>query len=167
VENILEELDSPGEWYFDAAAKMLYLYPNTTDSAPADAGLVAAQGKYAIRVSGSQAAPVTNVTLSGITFAHADVTYLDKFQVPSSGDFAVHRGGVVTAEGVEGLAVENCLFRSPGGNGIVVAGYARNVAISGNEIVWAGESGVLILGDCYLLDCTNGDQVRGGGGGGL
>ncbi len=29
VENILEELDSPGEWYLDRAGRKLYLWPKT------------------------------------------------------------------------------------------------------------------------------------------
>jgi hypothetical protein len=160
IENVLEELDSPGEWFFDGAAQRIYYYPNSTDAAPAGDPVVAAQSQYAIRIMGSQKQPVTNVTISGITFTHSDATYLEEFYVPSSGDFAVHRQGVITAEGVENLAIENNIIRGPGGNGIVLGGYARDVAIAGNEIVWAGESGILILGDCYLIDCTNGDQVR-------
>ena len=31
VENILEELDSPGEWYLDRAHRKLYLWPKTRD----------------------------------------------------------------------------------------------------------------------------------------
>lgn len=34
VENIFEELDVPGEWFFDKDTKMLYYYPNNTDGSP-------------------------------------------------------------------------------------------------------------------------------------
>jgi hypothetical protein len=30
IENVIEELDSPGEWFFDPKANMLYMYPNVT-----------------------------------------------------------------------------------------------------------------------------------------
>ena len=34
VENVLEELDTAGEWFYDASAHKLYLQPNTTGIAP-------------------------------------------------------------------------------------------------------------------------------------
>lgn len=30
IENILEEMDQPGEWYFEQDKLLLYLIPNTT-----------------------------------------------------------------------------------------------------------------------------------------
>ena len=32
IENVLEELDAPGEYFYDKAGKKLYLYPNGTIS---------------------------------------------------------------------------------------------------------------------------------------
>ena len=34
MENVLEELDAPGEWYFDKDAMMLYYYHNGTGPPP-------------------------------------------------------------------------------------------------------------------------------------
>ena len=42
VENQLELLDSPGEWFFDEANQTLYVWPNGTDAAGASAAATAA-----------------------------------------------------------------------------------------------------------------------------
>jgi hypothetical protein len=36
VENVLDELNMPGEFYFDPSSKLLYLYPNITSGMPPD-----------------------------------------------------------------------------------------------------------------------------------
>eukprot|EP01065_Artemidia_motanka_P041141 TRINITY_DN527_c0_g1_i1.p1 TRINITY_DN527_c0_g1~~TRINITY_DN527_c0_g1_i1.p1 ORF type:complete len:911 (+),score=322.25 TRINITY_DN527_c0_g1_i1:58-2790(+) len=159
IENILAELDSPNEWYYDEAAEELYFYPNST-GAPSGDDMVVGQHDTLIRVMGSRRDPVTDVSVTGITFAHTDATFMKDFFVPSSGDFAVHRGGALTVEGVERFTAQGCTFQSPGGSGVCIGGYARNVTISDSEIAWAGESGVLVVGDTALIDGTLGDHPK-------
>eukprot|EP01062_Namystynia_karyoxenos_P055927 TRINITY_DN46934_c0_g1_i1.p1 TRINITY_DN46934_c0_g1~~TRINITY_DN46934_c0_g1_i1.p1 ORF type:complete len:941 (+),score=254.23 TRINITY_DN46934_c0_g1_i1:75-2825(+) len=158
IENLLAELDSPGEWYHDTVAEELYYFPNGTGP-PAET-LVAAQGESALRVFGSRRDPVTDISVTGITFAHTDATYMQEFMVPSSGDFAVHRGGAVHVEGAERFRAQACTFRSPGGNGLAITGYARNITVEDSEVAWAGENGVVVMGDTALIDGTLGDHPK-------
>ena len=67
---------------------------------------------------GSQRKPVKGVNITGLTFKHTTSTFLEKYEVPSGGDWTVHRNAMVFAEGTEDLVVDNCVFAAPGGNGL-------------------------------------------------
>lgn len=43
VENVMEELDNPGEFFFDQKTSQLYLFFNGTGQPPANASVVAPQ----------------------------------------------------------------------------------------------------------------------------
>lgn len=45
---------------------------------------------------------------------------MEKYMVPSGGDWSVHRNGAVYLEGTVKATIERCTFDSPGGNGIFV-----------------------------------------------
>ena len=157
VENIFEELDAPGEWFYNEIEQKLYLYPN--DTLPSEG--IGTVLDRAVEVVGIMQFPVTQVSITNITFAHTATTFLRPYEVPSGGDWSVHRGGTVFAEGVKGFTVMNCLFDAPGGNALFISKYARDVSIDSNEIVWSGDSGIVVIGEAELIDGTNGNQPRG------
>ena len=157
IENIFEELDSPSEWYFDDIDKKLFFYPN--GSLPSEGiGTVLDQ---LIRIQGDQQEPVRDITLTNLTFAHSATTFLKAYEVPSGGDWSIHRGGAVFVEQVDGFLLQNCLFDSPGGNGVFLSNYIRNAVIEGNEFVYTGDSAIAAIGSAELIDGTNGNQPRG------
>ena len=157
VENIFEELDAPDEWYFDDIENKLYYYPN--GSLPSEG--IGTDLDRLIAIQGSQQEPVYNITLTNLTFAHSAPTFLDSYEVPSGGDWAIHRGGAVFVEGVNGFLLQNCLFDAPGGNGLFLSNYIRNAVIEGNEFVYTGDSAILAVGSTNLIDGTDGNQPRG------
>ena len=157
VENIFEELDSPGEWYYNATSKLLYLFPNGT-LPTRGVGTVLDR---VIQVQGNMESPVANVTIANITIAHSGTTFLRRYEVPGAGDGSVLREGAVFAEGVKGFLLQNCLFYAPGGNGLVVSQYARDTVIEANEFVWSGDSGILVIGQTDMIDGTSGNQPCG------
>lgn len=79
VENVFEELDYPGEFYYDETAQSLYLYYNASAGTAPPSGLevVATNLKVLITASGTQAAPVSDISISGIGFRDTALTYLD------------------------------------------------------------------------------------------
>lgn len=87
VDNIVEELDSPLEWFLDRGTRILYFMPN--DTMPTT--FIASQIPCLISLRGDVVAPVSNVSLIGLTFAHTSVTYMEGYEVPSAGDWSVHR----------------------------------------------------------------------------
>ena len=155
MSNVKELLDAPTEWYLEttsgSAARVLYYYPNTTAvlrpeaSAEEQARAALASAKASrfvasklatlVNISGTMAAPAKGQTLSGVTLAHAATTFMSDYEVPSAGDWSIHRGGAVLIENAEDATVEKCVFNQIGGNGVTVSKYARNVAIADNEMV--------------------------------
>ena len=157
VENIFEELDAPGEWFYDQTEMKLYLYPNGT--APASG--IGTALKRLFNIQGSMDMPVRNITFMNITFTHTQSTFFDLYEVPSGGDWSIHRGGAVFAEGVDGLRIDSCRFDSPGGNGLFLSNYIRHAVVNNSEFVRSGDSAIASVGSTDLIDGTDGNQPRG------
>jgi hypothetical protein len=148
VENIKELLDHPTEWWLDEKQGVLYHYPNGTDSDSGEAETyVASMLATLIAVNGTMAEPARNIHISSLALAHAAPTFMGAYEVPSAGDWSIHRGGTVYIEGAENVSVSACFFDQAGGNGVAVSRYTRNVAISNNEMHRIGDTGVVVVGD--------------------
>jgi hypothetical protein len=103
VENILEELDYPGEWYLahpavagagaagaTAADSYLYIALPKGVAKPTDLGtLVATAHQRVVSVTGSASSPVRDVHFENLTIAHSAYTYLSNYETPSGGDWLV------------------------------------------------------------------------------
>jgi len=88
---VLELLDSPNEFYYDANHKLLYYFYNGTNAPPQDFLLVATNLKTLIEVLGTQYHPVSNITLFGLNFITASYTFLDPHGVsPTSHPLPLH-----------------------------------------------------------------------------
>jgi hypothetical protein len=148
VENALELLDAPAEWYFDAATRALYLYTNESSGLPPGPGalLEAPQLRALVVVNASQGAPAVNISLLGLGFKDSAPTFMDVHAVPSGGDWALERSAAVLAEGVEGLVVSGCAFSRIGGNALMLSGYARDSLLAGNSFRWTGGSAMVAWG---------------------
>jgi hypothetical protein len=129
IENILEECDYPGEWYLQdattttattataatatASAGDRYLYivlPSGVTDPKELKTLVATSHKRVVEVRGSAADPVSYLQFQNLTIAHAALTYMDRYEVPSGGDWSIHRGAAVFVDGALELEVNGCLF---------------------------------------------------------
>ena len=158
VENIFEELDSPGEWFYNETEQKLYLYPNGTDVPTSGVGTML---QTLFNIQGSMDRPVYNITLKNITFTQTEPTFLESYEVPSGGDWSIHRGGAVFVEGADGFYMEKCRFDSPGGNALFLSNYIRNAAVQDSEFKYTGDSAIAAVGSVDLIDGTNGNQPRG------
>jgi hypothetical protein len=160
IDNIFEELDAPGEWFYDEKEQKLYFYPNsTTDSLPSTGYGTALQ--RLLNVRGTLRNPVYNITVVNLTLTQTEPTFLESYEAPSGGDWSIHRGGTVFVEGVDGFTIQQCLFDSPGGNGLFLSNYVRNAIIERNEFRYPGDSAIASLGSTELIDGTSGNQPRG------
>ena len=120
--NLLEELDSPGEWYLDRPAKRLYFYPPAPCGAgvsPAEAAgtatshgaagttapqlVLATLGQPLLRLNGAK-----NVKLLGLRLEYS------------------HGGGIV-AQNAENVEIAGCVIANLGGQGITLHGKANTV----------------------------------------
>ena len=146
VENVLEELDSPGEWFLDKASHKIYYWPDkNVDLAKASCeGIVL---KNLITIKGDEKSPVKDVAITGIKFEYAQRTFMELYEPLLRSDWTIYRGGAVFIEGAENCLVQDCEFTNLGGNVVFVSGYNRNVNISGNHIHECGASAICFVGD--------------------
>ncbi len=149
VENVFEELDSPGEWYFDAGERKLYFWPQTgTDLEKASCEAVVL--KSLIEIKGDKV-PVKAISIEGITLEHTQRTLFETYEPLLRSDWTMYRGGAVFIEGAENCTVKNCEFTNLGGNVIFVSSYSRNIEISGNHIHDCGASAISFVGEASAV----------------
>ena len=169
IENVMEELDYPNEWFFDEGTKTLYFYYNASGGTkpPDDTLYVIPSLKILINVTASQDKPTTGISISGVNFRDTAYTYMDPHGMPSGGDWALERTGALFLEGTENTLIENCIFERLDGNGIMISGYNRNATILKNEFVWIGSTAIALWGytkgadiDGMGWDGTDGNQPR-------
>jgi len=170
VEGILQELDAPGEFYWDEATEKLYLYPDcgerngdTTGTiyvcAPTD--LIGTNLQTLIKIQGTQQNPAQNIRWEGIGFRDAAKTYMEQWGAPSGGDWALHRGGAFHLEGTENVTFTDCQFRRLDGNAIFLGAYNRHTTVARSDFSWLGEGAMATWGDTINgYDATGGAQPR-------
>ena len=94
------------EYFYDVRTHKLYYNPNATSDGPTgNEAWVATKLRTLINISASMEQPAVNITIAGLTFADTRYTYLDPHGMPTGGDWALQRSGAITAEGTEGLAI--------------------------------------------------------------
>lgn len=150
IENVFEELDSPGEWYLDKEASKLYYWPSkgiSIENSKFEASVL----KDLIQVVGTLETPVKNVTISGITFENTKRTFMEEFEPLLRSDWTIYRGSAIFFEGTENCKVENNEFTNLGGNVIMASKYNKGLQIIGNHIHECGASAVSFIGDASAV----------------
>lgn len=146
VENIFEELDAPGEWFFNALQHRLYFIPEKgTDLNTAKVEIV--NLKHLIEFNGTDKNPVSGIRLDGFIFRHAARTFMENREPLLRSDWTIYRGGAVLFNGAEDCNIENCEFDHLGGNAVFVNGYNKRITVYGCYIHDCGASGVAFVGD--------------------
>jgi parallel beta-helix repeat protein len=148
VENLLEELDRPGEWCLDSEEGKVYFWP--PEGSVDGSEVVVPALSTLIDLSGA-----AYITISGLTFTET-----------TTGD-VMHRGGqegygamlpvfgrkymgeALHMQGAEHCRIENNQFYAVGGNGIYLEGYNTRNVIEQNEISYAGGIGICLIGSHY------------------
>lgn len=121
-QNALEELDSPGEWFYDKHTGTLYFWPPQPLEGK-EVRLPTLDSFFKVK------AGAKNITLSGLTLTGC-------------------HGSAITFEGAEDCVVERCIITQVGafgGSGISVSS-GKNVLLSHNEINYTGSNGISLSG---------------------
>ncbi len=146
VENIFEELDAPGEWFYDTKERKLYFMPEPgTTIRTAKVEIV--RLRHLIEFNGSKNSPVKSVHLKGFLFRHAARTFMDNKEPLLRSDWTVYRGGAVVYNGATNCSITDCEFDQVGGNAIFVNNYNWRINIRGCYIHHSGANGVAFVGD--------------------
>lgn len=156
VENVLEELDSPGEWCLDSEEGKLYFWP-PTDGPLKEAEVVVPALDCLIDIMGMSYGThypqgACYITISGFTFTETtggDNLHPDGCEglgAMFSMDGWKYCGHAVHLNRTERCRIENNHFDAVGGNALYLRGYnARNV-VRNNQISGAGANGICLAG---------------------
>ena len=146
VENIFEELDEPGEWFYNKQTGVLYFYPEEGVNL-STAQIEVPQLKHLVELHGNAQNPIKNINFEDIVFEHTARTFMEPFEKLLRSDWVVYRGGAFLIEGAENCSISNCDFINLGGNGVFFSNYNRNNTVDGCLFTNIGASAILFVGD--------------------
>lgn len=121
-QNALEELDAPGEWYYDKREGTLYFMPPAGKDTP-EVRLPVLESFFKVK-TGAKKITIRGLTLTGC------------------------HGSAITFERAEDCVVERCIITQVGafhGSGVGVSD-GRNVRVSHCEISYTGSNGISLSG---------------------
>ncbi len=111
VWNVREGMTQPGQWYFDRDAGRLVYWPLPEEKI-ADIAAYAPTATTVLRLVGTEAAPVRDVSLHGLTFGVTTTPLV------AGGFGALRFDGAIEAAHVQGLRLQQITVRWTGGQGI-------------------------------------------------
>jgi hypothetical protein len=150
LENALEYLDAPGEWYLARKTGTLYYAPARGEKFP-DAEVIAPRLTHLVRFKGEPEAGrfVEHVTLRGLTFAHAEWW-------PARGDpldvqAAATVPGVLQGDGMRHCTLERCVIAHASSYGVHLARGCQHNRVVRCRLFDLGAGGVKI-GETAIRD---------------
>jgi hypothetical protein len=183
LENALELLDEPGEWYFDRPAHTLYYLPRPGEEL-AKAEVIAPKLEKLLEIKGSLDQPVRDLRFEGLTFAHATwlqpstsmghpdiqanvIAALDGgyFRPEQPGSWVSINGegrkspANVVVDAAQGVRFERCTFTALGGAGLDLQNGAQSNIVVGCRFADISGNGIQI-GDVTREDHHPSDPRR-------
>lgn len=146
VENIAEELDAPGEWFYNRTTHTLSVIPPpgvNLSTARVDVSRL----KGLVKLTGSPQSPLKNVHIQGIRFVNAERTFMDTNEPLLRSDWMIYRGAAVFLQNTENCQLTNCEFTELGGNALFLSAYNRNSGVKGSYFHAIGASALCFVGD--------------------
>lgn len=128
VENILEALDEPGEWYLDRATGVLSYWPMPGENLKQAEVVAPVVQQTLVAFKGAPAGKkyVEHLTFLGLSFQHTDCLIAPNMPTDQQG--ATERKPLIAAEGLRHTIFENCEIAHAGENGLWLdSGCADNV----------------------------------------
>jgi len=148
VENVLEELDEPGEWVLNTKEGKVYLWPRSTTTVffPRLIEYILAEGS--IDKDGSTDIPVRNLCFRGLTFTQGDRYSIAEGDagIQHDWDFMDKANALVRLRGTENCVIEQCHFTHSGSSAVRVDLHGQNTKITGNHVEYMGAAGIVLAG---------------------
>ena len=131
VYNLLEELDIPGEWYYDKDNKKIYFYPKN-------------------KIDSDSALEVSENDKSLITLENCENVIIDDVNIVNG------RGAGILCTNVNNVDILGCTIKNMGSAGVII-GNSTNTRVENNEIANVGANGISIynIGDNITLTPGN------------
>jgi len=127
LQNTIEFLDTPGEFFHDIDLDEIYYYPIKGN--PNESTIIAPIGGHVFHFTQSGENFAENIVLEGLEFRVSN-REMDAIRISGS----------------ENITILNCTLDGVGGNGIYIEDFARNIEIYNNKICNTGSSGVYLNG---------------------
>ena len=139
------------------------MFYDASPGTPPPGGAVAmATLEQLVSVTGTAAAPATNITLRGLTLTGSRPTYLSRpFKAPSGGDWSFANTAALVVEGAQQFTLDECSLHELGGNGLLLRGWNRDVTVSNSSFDRLGDSGIVTCGNADLADLSKLDVPAG------
>ncbi|MGJ8650346.1 MAG: right-handed parallel beta-helix repeat-containing protein [Opitutaceae bacterium] len=148
VENVLEELNEPGEWVLNTEKGKVYIWPRGQSPvfAPKLLELIRVEGS--IDKDGPKDVPVRNLHFRGLTFMHGERYTLttDDAGLQHDWDMLDKDNAMVRLRGAENCVIDQCHFLHSGSGAIRVDLYGIGNEITNNHIESMGGGGILLCG---------------------
>jgi len=139
VENVLEALADPGEWYLDHGTGELYYRPKPGESI-GSVEFTAPRTRHLLCVEGSAGDQASNIAVSGLAFEESSWDYWKS--VLDTGQAAAPTVGMIIFRHASDCSLADCVVRSPGEYGISVEEDCQRIKIIGNEVSHPGSGGI-------------------------
>ena len=148
VENVLEELDEPGEWVLNTKEGKVYLWPRNDSPVMAPRLIEFIRVEGAVDKQGPKDEPVRNLHFRGLTFKHGEryTLALDDAGTQHDWDMFDKANALVRLRGAENCVIEQCHFLDSGSGAIRVDLHGQQNEITGNHIENLGGGGILLCG---------------------
>ncbi len=145
--NVRQGMTEPGQWYLDRTAGTVSYWPLPGEELAA-AEIIAPTAARVIRLEGTEAAPVAEVTLRGLTVSATTTPLV-------AGGFAAGRfDGALSGAHLRDCRILDCAARAVGGQGMKLLG-AERLRIAGCETADTGAGGIYLhkSRDCAVTEC--------------
>ncbi len=141
VENCLEALDSPGEWYLDRPTGTLHYWPPEGQD-PNELEIIAPRLRHLLILQGDldDGLTVDHLILKGLSFQHADWV-VDRSRAVD-GQAATFLSAAIVATGARNCVLEDCEIAHVGEYGVILGEGCKNNRIVHSEIHDLGAGGV-------------------------
>jgi hypothetical protein len=169
IENALEALDEPGEWYLDRSTGLLSYWPRAGEDM-AKVEVVAPRLTRLLDVKGTADRPVRNLHFRGISFLYADWTpppggYLGIQACHFASGAGWDKGpwgridAAVRWDYADSCGLEDCTVAHLGGCGIELATRCVRNVIQGNGILDISGNGVMLGGPTAEADVPKDNRI--------
>ena len=143
VQNVLEELNQPGEWCLDTDAGVVYFWPPAARLDPGAATVPVPDRLIGIVGTGDR--PAEHICIRGLTFTQTRCTFPE--QLHPNFHSPTRRGEAIRIENARHCRIEDNRIEQVGGDGIRLQEATADIAVVNNEISHTGASGISIAAD--------------------
>lgn len=137
--NVLEELDTPGEWCLVRKTGRLYYWPQNNSFAKAE--IVAPYLDRVVELRGDSKNPVSHVRIEGFTITDTRFTAPERLKDTYHADDAA-----IWLWGASHCRIAENTFRDVGGYGVMLRDASAYNEIVENQVVGAGQGGIYLNG---------------------